>query len=194
MQFDQHFINQLKKGHTKAFEQLFMEKHAQVYAYCLKFIKSEEAAEEIMHDVFLAVWKKRAQLNPGLSLNALLFKITKDLSFNYLKKAARELTFRQALKEKVCQPGRNFTEDQVLSEEYEQMAAVAINELPPQRRIIFMMRRQKGMSYEEIAEQLGISKNTVKVQLVKASKFMKAYLTAHTDISLFWVLWLVYWG
>jgi RNA polymerase sigma-70 factor (ECF subfamily) len=138
------------------------------------------------------VWRKKEQLNPALSLNALLFKITKDLSFNYLKKAARELTFRLALKEKVCHAPTNFTEDQVLSEEYDQMAAMAIDELPPQRRTIFMMRRQGGMSYEEIADQLGISKNTVKVQLVKASKFLKEYFISHTDISFLWALSLLY--
>ena len=192
MQPDAHFIKQLSKGDEKAFEKLFMERHAQVYTYCLRLIRSEEAAEEIMHDVFLTVWKKREQLNPALSLNALLFKITKDLSFNYLKKAARELAFRLDLKEKVCNTAGNFTEDQILSEEYDQLATLAINELPPQRRTIFLMRRQQEMSYEEIAEQLGISKNTVKVQLVKASKFLKEYFTAHTDISLVWVLIFLY--
>lgn len=190
---DKHFIRQLTRGAEKAFDSLFMHRHRQVYAYCLRLIKSEEAAEEITQDVFLTIWKKKKQLNPELSLDALLFKITRDLSFNHLKKASRDLSFRRVLKERCCQATSNFTEDQILSAEYNQLANMAINELPPQRRTIFRMRRERDMSYEEIAEQLGISKNTVKVQLVKASKFLREYFTAHTDISLLWVLSLLYW-
>ena len=192
IQIDRSLIQQLIKGDEKAFDKLFMRRHRQVYTYCLRLIKSEEAAEEITQDVFLTIWKKKEQLNPELSLDALLFKITRDLSFNYLKKASRELSFRMALKERVCHTSSNLTENQIFSEEYDQLADMAINELPPQRRTIFMMRREQDMSYEEIAEQLGISKNTVKVQLVKASRFLKEYFTAHTDISLLWVLSLLY--
>ncbi|MEQ9443207.1 MAG: RNA polymerase sigma-70 factor [Cyclobacteriaceae bacterium] len=185
---DIQFIKRLKKGDRKAFEALFNDKHQQVYAYCLTLVKSGMEAEEIMLDVFLTVWKKRAQIKPDLSLNALLFKITKDLSFNYLKKAAREYNFRKVLQEQSTHPVGNATEAQIFSEEYDQLADRAINKLPPKRKIIFTMSRQMGMSYEDIAQQLGISKNTVKVQLVKASKFLKEYVATHADISFFLLL------
>ena len=84
------FIKRLNKGDTKAFDRLFMDKHQQVYAYCYKLIKVEESAEEIMMDVFLTIWNKKGKLTPDGSFDALLYKITKDLSFNYLKKMKME--------------------------------------------------------------------------------------------------------
>lgn len=190
---DQSLITLLRQGNTKAFDRLFAEKHRTVYTYCRKFVKQPELAEEVTLDVFMTVWKKRAYLNPDLSLDAFLFKVTKDLSFNCLKKAVREQKFRHELSAISVHPATNPTEARILSEEYDRMAGQAIEQLPPQRRKIFMMRRQRDMSHEEIAEQLGISKNTVKVQLVKASKFLREYFAAHTDISFGWILlgWLL---
>lgn len=187
-QFDTTFIYRLAQGDQKAFEMLFNQKHQQVYAYCLKLIKSEVLTEEVMQDVFLTVWKKRDRIDPDRSLDALLYKITRDLSFNCLKRSARELKFRQEMQAKVCLPVDSPAEDKMIEEEYEKLADGAINSLSPRRRLIFTMSRQMGMSYEEIAIKLGISKNTVKVQLVKASKSLREYVATHADITLFLLL------
>ena len=186
-QSHKHLMARLQQGDPKAFEQLFADRHARVYAYCQKFVKREELAQEVTLDVFMTVWKKRAQLDT-LSLDAFLFKVAKDLSFNCLKKAARDQAFRSELAARNGHPLTNVTEAQVQWEEYDRMANQAIGQLPPQRQKIFTMRRRQDMSHEEIAEQLGISKNTVKVQLVKASKFLRDYLATHADISFLWGL------
>lgn len=101
---------------------------------------------------------------------------------------ARERRFRSELAATSYHPVANATDAAMLTEEYGTLAHRAINQLPPQRRLIFTLRRQQDLSHEEIAQQLGISKNTVKVQLVKASKFLREYFATHTDISLVWIL------
>lgn len=183
-----YLIQRLNQGDAKAFDQLFAEKHQQVYAYCLRLIKSEEAAEEIMLDVFMTVWKKREQMRADRSLKALLFKMTKDLSLNYLKKSAREQALRATFQQQWSHPTYNPMDTQMLTEEYDRIASRAIDQLPPQRKTIFTMRRHLNMSTTEIAQQLGISKSTVKGQLAKASKFLREYFMTHTDISFVWVL------
>lgn len=182
------FIQKLNRGDSQAFDQLFADTHQQVYAYCLRLIRSKELAEEVMMDVFLTVWKKRAQLRADRSLDAFLFKIAKDLCFNCLKKLAREQARQVKFQDHWSHPTYDPIGTQMLTQEYDRVASTAINELPPQRRIIFTMRRQMDMSTTEIAEQLGISKNTVKVQLAKASKFLREYVMTHTDISFVLVL------
>ncbi len=176
-------VKRLNQGDTKTFDRLFAEKHQQVYAYCLRLVKSEEVAEEIMMDVFLTVWRKRELMRADQSLNALLFKITKDLSVNYLKKSAREQALRIKFQQQWLHPTHNPTDTQMLSQEYDRIASQAIEQLPPQRRTIFTMRRHLDMSTSEIAQQLGISQSTVKGQLAKAAKFLREYIMTHTDIS-----------
>ena len=184
-------VKRLNQGDAKAFDQLFAEKHQQVYAYCLRLVKTGEVAEEIMMDVFLTVWKKRELMRADQSLNALLFKITKDLSINYLKKAVREQAWRAKFQQQWSHPTHNPTDTQMLSQEYDRIASQAIEQLPPQRRTIFTMRRHLDMSTSEIAQQLGISQSTVKGQLAKAAKFLRDYVMTHTDISFVWALGLL---
>lgn len=185
-QHDSSFFARLIQGDSRAYDRLFTEYHQQIYAFCLRFIGSEELAEEVMMDVFVKVWRKRAHIKPDRSLRSLLYKIARDLSIDCLRKTARERKRQTTLSNCEDYLSSNPTEEQLLTDEYNQLACQAINQLPPQRKAIFTMRRQLDMSPTEIAQQLGISKNTVRVQLVKATKFLRHYFVTHTDISLLW--------
>ncbi|MEM9676327.1 MAG: RNA polymerase sigma-70 factor [Bacteroidota bacterium] len=182
------FTTRLIQGDSRAYDQFFTEHHQQVYTFCLKLISSEELAEEVMMDVFFTVWKKRKRIDPERPVKSLLYKVARDLSVDCLRKIARERKNQITLSEYKDPVARNTTEDHLITEEYNQLAHQAIDRLPPQRKIIFTMRRQLDMSPSEIAQQLGISKNTVRVQLVRANSFLRDYLATHTDISFFWVM------
>ncbi len=187
------FYNQLNQGDSYAFDQLFKSKHQHIYAYCLKIIHSPELAEEVMMDVFLTVWKKKKLIRADRSLDALLFKIAKDLSINCLKKIAREQKYSLTLATTEQHPARNATETQIFSREYEQLAQRAIAQLPPRCKLIYTMSYQQDVKNAIIAQELGLSLNTVKVQLAKARRLLKEYIIAHSDISLMWVigLWFI---
>ena len=70
----------------------------------------------------------------------------------------------------------NITENKVIFDDYQEFAAEAISALPPKRRQVFLLSREQGLSYKEIAERLGISKNTVEIHMVKAMKSLHQYL------------------
>lgn len=177
-------LEQLAQGDEDAFDQVFMQFHHQVYLYCLKITKSSTASEDIMQEAFLTLWTKRKKINPDLSIDGFLFKITRDLSLNYLKKATRDQNFIASIQAQVVESTRTNTEDEVIFEEYYQIAREAIQKLPPKRRWIFKMNHLMGLTYEEIGVRMGISKNTVKSQLVKASQHMKAYFSTHGEITI----------
>jgi RNA polymerase sigma factor (sigma-70 family) len=84
-------------GDERAFRAIFDRYRDCLYGYCLKFTKSKEAAEEIVQDVFVKVWETRSNLNPDLSFKAYLYQITKNLAFNFLKKAAGESSFKKKI-------------------------------------------------------------------------------------------------
>lgn len=175
-------VARLNKGDMSAFEEIYARLHPKVYSYCQGFTKSSLASEEILQDVFVKLWQKRDQIDPEKSIQAFVYKLTRDLTFDYLKKVARDEKLRTEMLSRFVVSTEN-TESQIIFDDYALIAKRAISSLPPQRQRIYKLRQEEGLSYKKIAEELDISPNTVKVQLVKASKSIKSYLYTHADLT-----------
>jgi RNA polymerase sigma-70 factor (family 1) len=174
-------VTLLGQGDENAFRILFEKYKNPLYHYSFRLTKSEELAQEIVHDVFLKIWKQKEKINAERSFQALLFKITKNESLNFLKKAASDLSLRRKLLlyfERI----HNDTEDSVVFSNYEEITSKAIQLLPPQQQLVYKMSRFEGKTHEEISEELRLSKGTVKNHMGLALRFLKKYLTVHTDI------------
>lgn len=178
---EQSLVQKMVLGDEFAFKILFEKYKNPLYNFSLKLTKSEDLAEEIVHDVFLKVWRLKEQINPDLSFHALLYKITKNESLNFLKKAASDLSLKRRLL-LYFEKFHNETEDYVIYSDYEDIAMKAIRLLPPQQQLVYKLSRLDGKSHEEISEELQLSKGTVKNHMGLALKFIKKYLSLHTDI------------
>jgi len=147
--------------------------HARIYYYNLRFLYQEELAEEATADVFIQLWKKRSMLNPEGIILPFLYKLAKDISINYLKKIASSERLKQEYIEHFLLFKEDTQEDKLIKlEEWENLIS-QIELLPPKRKEILKLRYQEGLDYKSIAQKLNISPHTVKVQLVKARKFLK---------------------
>ncbi|HVI46877.1 MAG TPA: RNA polymerase sigma-70 factor [Chitinophaga sp.] len=168
-------ISKIKAGDTAAFRELFYAYKDALFGYACKLCRSPEMAEEAVQEVFMKVWINRQQLDPSLSIRAYLYTAIRHCIFNILKKAALDENLRQAVF--YHQPvAANTTEDDVNAAELQRMKSRMLDMLPPQRKLIFCLSRIEGLSHEEIAIRLGISKNTVKDQIVKARRFLRQQL------------------
>ena len=174
-------ISKVKHSDPTAFRELFHAYKDPLFSYACKLCRSPEMAEEVVQEVFIKVWINRQHLDETLSIQAYLYTAVRHTLFNALKKAAsdknlkQEIFYQQAV-------AANITEDDVLTAELQRIKKSMLDRLPPQRKLIFCLSRIEGLSHEEIAQQLGISKNTVKDQIVKAVRFLKQELHAHHDI------------
>jgi RNA polymerase sigma-70 factor (ECF subfamily) len=184
-------LRKLSSGDEKAFRRIYDTYKSKLYFYALKFTKNEYAAEEIVQQVFIKLWDTKHVIDPALSFDAYLFRITRNTTFNFLKMQARESLHKQAFMADTTQKDHQ-TEETLDYYACEALAIEAIEALPEKRQIIFKMSHDEGLNAEEIAEMLKISVNTVKSQLVKASKTIKAHLLQHANILLlFFILaWL----
>jgi RNA polymerase sigma-70 factor (family 1) len=178
---EQSLVRKMVLGDDFAFKVLFEKYKNPLYNFSLKLTKSEELAEEIVHDVFLKIWNLRGKINPELSFQALIYKITKNESLNFLKKAASDLSLKRHLL-LYFEKFHNETEDYVIFSDYEDIALKAIKLLPPQQQLVYKLSRLDGKTHEEISEELQLSKGTVKNHMGLALKFIKKYLSLHTDI------------
>ena len=174
-------VSELKNGSEKAFRSLFDLYYQDIYGYSISLLKSREAAEENVQDVFMKVWLNRESLDIDQSFKAYIFTIARNQAFNVLNKAANEI----ALKEAVFYESQKTHEhgDYAIREsDCKKLRKQAIKQLPPKRRQIFKMSRKKGMSYEEISMELGISINTVRNQMSKALESMRGFFQLHDEI------------
>lgn len=181
---DKALIRRITQGDERAFQEMFYAYKDRLFSYCCRFTKSEELAEEIIHDALLKVWNDRHRLDPEQSLIGYLYTVTRNLSLNFLKKVAAE----EALKQRVRYRTPHFhndTEEAIDYANLKQIAKMAIGALPAQQQRVYRMSRDQHMTYEEIGQCLGISPNTVKNHVIKALHAIRTHLRVHTDISLF---------
>ena len=164
-------IERVQRDEAKAFEELYDIFYPRVMGFALNFLKCNELAEEIVHDAFMKIWEIRMKLNPQLSLDGLIFKITKNLMLNSLRLKVDQPLFFESIKDSDLVA--NETDNQLQKQEVEMRLSYAINGLPQKRKEIFVLSKVDGFSNKEIAYKLKISTNTVAGQLRKAKKTLK---------------------
>lgn len=157
---------------TEKFEQVYQDNLDRVYRYILSIVHQETVAEDLTSEVFLTLWKKKYTLLKYENIPGLLFKISKDLSLNYLKslvnnRKKKEEFFHQYFTQ-------HPTNDEVILREI-QLSALekAIDQLPNKCREVVKMKFLLGKSLKEIASELHISVNTVQNHLTKGKFLIK---------------------
>jgi RNA polymerase sigma-70 factor (family 1) len=176
-------ITALRAGSEPAFRELFNRYADKVFRYVMRFVPAEAVAEELMQDVFMKVWNYRENLDPAQSFNNFLFRITKNHILNYLRDTQRDVALNKEYRLSLSS-FHNAVEESLIHEEYIALANKAIALLPDKRRSIFIMSRLEGMSYEQIAQALDISKDTVRLQMIKSIKSIREYLRLHVDVPI----------
>lgn len=162
-------VKNLRDGDVKAFDDLFNKYSPRLYNFSLKYLKSEEEAEEVVQEVFLYIWDKREGLKPDNSFNAYIFTISYNIIKKYFIKRSRDNAYKDDLIYTLLQQENNL--DQTIDYKFLlEKVELIINSLPNRRKEIFIKRKYDGLSVKQIADELGISPNTVENQLASAQK------------------------
>ncbi len=139
-------------------------------AFLVSIIKNREDAENMLQDVFMKIWLRKDQLTFNESLQAYIFTSLRNIAFDFLKKLEREEQMRKNFFELMKETGEAVDES-VLS-----VVSRAVEKLSEKRKTILKLNIEEGKSYQEIADIMRISKNTVKNQLIKAKQHLKGTL------------------
>jgi RNA polymerase sigma-70 factor (family 1) len=180
-------IRLVTQGDEKAFAILFYHYKDKLYTYALRLTDEAELAEEMVQDVFLKIWINRAELKKIDSIDAYLFTIIRNQSYNAIKKRAHEAVILKELSFNMTEM-QNSTEETVIVNNYQTLLQKVVSQLPPQQKLIYDLSRSQGLKHEEIAQQLQISKNTVKVHLVKALHTIRSAFYNHAISIGGWLL------
>lgn len=165
----------LKQGDERALTTLFESTFSHLVRYVFGFVKDRQVSQDIVQDAFVKLWDHRSNIDPSAEPKALLFTICRRLALNELRSIAYDQEARAHFWEKI-QECRNVTQDELEYSEMEKLAKMAVSLLPPRQQEVFLMSREEGLSHQEIAGALNISKHTVNNLLVKAVKSVKSAL------------------
>jgi RNA polymerase sigma-70 factor (ECF subfamily) len=173
---------------TKAdFEVLFKSHYSSLCAYANGFLKDYDAAEEVVQEVMFRIWTSRETLVIESAVRSYLFRAVRNGCMNVLK----HLNIRdeyKAFQERQSFDNQPSHEDEMIFSELEQKIREAIDNLPSERRKVFILSRYDGLTYSQIAEKLDISVKTVENQMGKALKTLRVELSDYLPwvILLFW--------
>jgi RNA polymerase sigma-70 factor (ECF subfamily) len=162
-------FDSLKNDNQNSFKEIYRRYWPKLYIFSYNIIKDKDICEDIVQDVFADLWIRRKGLEVE-NLSAYLFKAVKFQIFNQFRK--------NKMIDKHVEDFDNFLSECNIEEstEYKELHSRMddlISKLPEQRRIIFQLSRDEGLSNKEIAQTLNISVQTVKNQISNALKSIR---------------------
>ncbi|NML66343.1 RNA polymerase sigma-70 factor [Hymenobacter sp. RP-2-7] len=168
-------LRRLKEDDQRAFDALFRHYSALVYRFAFGYLKSRAAAEEIVQECFIKIWEKRGQLREDVPLKGYLFTVAHHAILNELRRDQHQLR----LAGQVAATSSPSVANEAEYQEMEALYLAALDKLPPKQREAFLLSRQQGLSYPEIAERQGVSVKTVETHIMQALKTLRSYFRLH---------------
>lgn len=177
-QTDLQLLLRISEGDESAFAELYRAYTPQLLPFINAVVRSDAVGDEVIQETFLRLWIARDKLPEVREPRAWIFRIAANICYTHLRRVIKEKEILQRLA-----PRQPQQEDQV--QEIAQASEVAllihkaIDQLSPQRKKIYRLSREKGLTIPEIATHLGLSASTVKNTLVSSLQFIREFLSRH---------------
>lgn len=190
LHIDKEVFNRVADGDHVAFKELLGKHQPTIYGQAVAYLKDVQKAEDVVQEVFMALWRNRVQLvgleNPEgylmtIARNKIMDEFRKKVPLNILD-----------VVEEIAVSTEASASLSLERKELWELIAKAVDEMPAQRKRVFEMSKRDGLKYHEIAERLGISRETVKTHMVKALAFIRDFLWDENLLILLVVVFFVW--
>jgi len=167
----------------KGYELLFNEHYSRMVSYAFNFLKEQEASEEIVQEVFYQLWIKRDETEIKTAISSYLYRAVRNRCINLIKHLEIRENYKQYNSQEIEKADAEFT-DSLTVNELDSKIRRAIDNMPIQRKKIFLMSRYDEMTYKEIAVKMGLSKKTIENQMGKALQYLRDELKDYLPLVL----------
>jgi RNA polymerase sigma-70 factor, ECF subfamily len=168
---DAELLRRLRAGDESAFDVVFRTHYSSLVGLAESLLKSREQAEDISQDVMLELWRRREALVLTDSLRSYLLRAVRNRAFNELRRVKIAKQKEPMVRGEEATPAVGIAQRE--DDEVESAIAGALEALPAPVRETFLMSRQEGLKYQEIASRLGVSVKTVEARMGKALKELR---------------------
>jgi RNA polymerase sigma-70 factor (ECF subfamily) len=159
-----------------SFEVFFKKYYHPACLIALRYVQTEYEAEDIVQETFIHLWEKKEQIHVRQSLKQYLYFAVKNRSINYLKREKQKFGQAENIFELIQSEDDN---DNFAEEDLAVQISRSIELLPPQCKKIFLLAYIDNLTYNQIAESLDLSKNTIKTQMGIAYKILRQRLKSY---------------
>lgn len=166
------------KSEINLFDELYVKYHHAVYLNIKKLVHDEQAALDILQEVFMSLWENKEKLDLQNFSGGWLFVVSYNKSISFLRKKITEsIDYTEELAEIYADDSKEWN-DQIETDYMMKLQVLeeAVNILPHRKKQVFQMCRFEGQSKEEVAEQLQLSTDTVKDYLKQSNQMIKRYV------------------
>lgn len=180
--FDISLLDELQEGNRDAFNSMFRYYYPRMMAYVTALVE-EEVAEDIVQDVFLYVWENRTKLYTGNGFHSYLFQAAYTRCLDYFKKKTSVEKHHSFVYDAYMDEYDHLLNtggtviDELSTKEFYKRLYELLEQLPAQRREVFILTYIKGMKAKEVAEAANIPQRTVESHIYLALKFLKGHMS-----------------
>ena len=182
-------LTSIGEGDEAAFTEFYLQHRKRIYTVAFKLTHSNSVAEEIVQDVFLKLWLKRADLRDIQYLNSYVYIVTRNEVYRVLNQIARNYK-TVLLTEDDQSLATNDSSDPLMEKEYHLLLQKAINQLPSQQQQVYRLMKDQGLKREEVAKLLEVQPGTVKFHLAQAMKNVRNFCILHLGLFIGFMIFL----
>ncbi|MCZ4222548.1 RNA polymerase sigma factor [Pedobacter rhodius] len=180
---EQELLAKIARGDERAFTELFEGYYGALGEFVFKLTESLPVTQEIVQDAFIKIWLKRESLTELKSFSNYLFIICRNQTYNHLRKIAGERNLQQQVNQYLNE-NNELQDDDVAIDQYRLLIDQAIDKLPEKAKKVYLLSRHERLKYDEIAQKLNISPETVKKHIQYAVNFIKNDINSRMDIGI----------
>jgi len=177
---EREWVARIRAGESQAFEAMFAAYYAPLVAFAYGIVRSQDAAEELVQDVFAWIWEARAEWRVDGALGTYLYRAARNRALNHARHGRivdRAAALAAAAGRVLGTAGRSPRADDALdANDIAARHRAVLAALPPRCREAHVLNRQHGLAYPEIAKVLGISVKAVEALLGRALRVLRAEL------------------
>ena len=166
-------------GDTNAFARLYRLYSGKVYHTVMVYIKDPTEAEEIVQQVFVKLWERRASLAAVSSFPDYCFIVVRNIVFNYFNRLSKQARLVRGLSMQAPEHTGEEADHPFTQKQYEQLLEKAIRQLPLRQKQVYLMADGEALGYDDIARRMQISRFTAKKHMELARKAIREYISRH---------------
>jgi len=180
-QSDQFLLDALQAGEEKAFDFIFRKYYKALCAQANLYLHDLDLAQNLVQECFIKMWEGRKNVGEINNLSGYLSYMVRNRSIDHVRKFKREFVMESANEDAgMVEP----SDAALLSHEFEEKLVEALSMLPERCRVAFEYSRFEGLTYNEIAQKMGITGKAVEALMSRSLKILRVELKEYLPILL----------